>query len=139
MKAAASATDPPLAPFASSRPTHACVGGLPQAHVAAIEAVTTTDVPGPSAGPGVVLRLENLPNPFKVATTIRYALPLAALVRMDVFDLAGRRVASPVRDVWTSAGVHPVEFRAVGLPSGLYLCRLQAGNEVVTRRMLVLR
>jgi hypothetical protein len=85
------------------------------------------------------LRLDNSPNPFGSATSIRFALPSAARIRMDVFDMAGRRVATPVETCWSGAGAHDVSFDTGGLPSGVYVCRLQVGDEFVTRRMLVIR
>jgi hypothetical protein len=85
------------------------------------------------------LRLENAPNPFRSATKIRFVLPAAAQVQMDVFDVTGRRVATPVDDAWSAAGLHEVAFVPAGLTSGVYVCRLQAGSEVTTRRMLVLQ
>jgi len=97
------------------------------------------DVPVPSQGPVVALRIENLPNPFRTSTTITFALPSEAGVTLEVFDLAGRAVATLSRDERTTAGVHRVEFCRGVLPAGLYLCRLQAGSSAVTRKMLLLR
>jgi hypothetical protein len=113
------------------------VGGTPHSGIAATEAVPVVDVPLSSERLPVSARLHNLPNPFRISTTIRYAVPSAAQVRMDVFDLAGRRVECLLRDVWAPAGVYDVEFRPKGLPSGIYLCRLKVGGQVVTRRMVV--
>jgi len=59
-------------------------------------------------------------------------------VTLEVFDMAGRLVATLLRDERTPAGFHQVEFRRPGLPNGLYLSRLQAGRDVLARKMLVL-
>ncbi len=80
----------------------------------------------------------NRPNPFGSATTIAYTLSRAEEVRLEVFDLMGRRVTVLVED-WQMAGPHEVRFEALGLPSGTYLYRLSAGGAVQTRRMQILR
>ena len=49
---------------------------------------------------------------------------------LEVFDLAGRLVATPIRDEPLASGPHQVEFARVGLPSGLYLSRLKTGRDV---------
>jgi hypothetical protein len=56
-----------------------------------------------------------------------------------VFDLAGRAVATLLRDEPVPAGFHHVDFRRPGLPTGLYMSRLRAGRDVLTRKMLVVR
>ncbi len=69
----------------------------------------------------------NHPNPFEARTTISYRLPVSSTVRVEVFDVLGRRVATLV-DAWQEAGSQTVSFGASGLPAGTYLCRLQAGG-----------
>jgi hypothetical protein len=69
--------------------------------------------------------LGNRPNPFRGATTIRYALAKPAHVTVDVFDLGGRRVAS--RDLGLQSGTAgELTFAQPGLRTGLYLYRLRA-------------
>ena len=65
------------------------------------------------------------PNPFNPTTEIRYALPEAADVRLTVYDGLGREVARLV-DGPVGAGHQHATFDAGGLPSGLYLYRLEA-------------
>ncbi len=82
-------------------------------------------------------RLEqNVPNPFRDTTEIRFALPEAAHVQLVVYDLNGREVARLV-DGRRAAGVHRVTWRARGLASGVYLCRLTAGRFIETQRMVL--
>ncbi len=79
----------------------------------------------------------NFPNPFNPVTVIRYRLPVESEVRLEVYDLLGRRMDTLV-DAHTPAGTHEVTFDATGLSSGVYLYRLQAGSyEQVERMMLV--
>ena len=75
---------------------------------------------------------------FNPTTSIPYTLPQQTGVRLAVYDVLGREVAVLV-DTTMPAGQHTVRFDAVGLPSGLYLYRLVAGNFVETRTMVLLR
>lgn len=82
---------------------------------------------------------QNHPNPFNPATQISFALSVAAKVTLRVFDLAGKEVATLVEQEARAAGVHEVRFDARYLPSGVYLYRLQAGDFVQTRKMLLVQ
>jgi uncharacterized lipoprotein YddW (UPF0748 family) len=80
----------------------------------------------------------NYPNPFNPETVIRYDLPRTMTIRLAVYDLLGRQVALLV-DGEQRGGRHDVVFRASGLPSGVYFCRLSGGGRGETRKMLLLR
>ena len=80
----------------------------------------------------------NIPNPFRAQTTLRYALPTAGPVRMSVYDLMGRRVATLVSET-QSAGRKKVVFRAQGLASGTYFVRLRSNGQTLTQRLTVVR
>ena len=84
---------------------------------------------------------QNYPNPFNPSTIIPYQLPMAAHVRLEVFNLLGQRLATLVDGV-RSAGVHMVQWdatdaagRAVG--AGVYIYRLSVGDQTATRRMVL--
>ena len=79
---------------------------------------------------------QNYPNPFNPTTSIPFDLPSTAHVRLTVYDLEGRTVATPV-DRTLSPGRHNVAFDAGRLPSGTYLYRLQAGDRVLHRKMIL--
>ncbi|MBI5473338.1 MAG: T9SS type A sorting domain-containing protein [Ignavibacteriae bacterium] len=81
---------------------------------------------------------QNYPNPFNPTTKIRYALPAVTDVLLEVYNTLGQRVATLV-DGKQGAGYHDVEFTASGIPSGVYYYRLKAGNEVSTRKMVVMK
>jgi hypothetical protein len=87
--------------------------------------------------PGVEL-LPAAPNPFRATTTLAYRLSAAAAVRLAVFDLAGRQVAALV-DQMQEPGTHWVSFEARGLPSGVYLCRLEAAGRTTVRTVALVR
>jgi hypothetical protein len=83
----------------------------------------------------------NWPNPFSSATsgtTIRYRLPTDSRVRLEVFNISGRRVAVLV-DKDMPAGEHNVAFDGSGLAGGVYIYRLMANGDVITRKMLMLK
>ena len=105
--------------------------------------VTVTLPPGPTSTeseelPAAVALLGNYPNPFNPETTIGYALPHTGKVRLVVYDLLGHEVAVLV-DGLQPAGRHAVRFRGDHLPSGPYAYRLQAGDEVVVRTMILVK
>jgi hypothetical protein len=82
------------------------------------------------------LQLEVYPNPVARVATLQYALPEAGPVRLVVYDLLGREVAV------LADGVQPVGRREAplsGLAAGVYVVRLEAGEEVRTQRVTVLR
>jgi hypothetical protein len=88
--------------------------------------------------PGEYLLSQNYPNPFNPSTTITYELPKASQVSLTVYDILGRQVSALVNGK-RDAGVHEVKFDAAGLSSGVYFYRLQAGDFVQSRKLMILR
>lgn len=81
----------------------------------------------------------SFPNPFTTRTTLRFSLPYAAGVRLEVFDLLGRRVATVV-DEELAPGTYERAFEpSAGMASGQYVARLQAGKEQAHIRVTLLR
>ena len=85
--------------------------------------------------PSYVLH-QNYPNPFSTSTTIRYTIPKKDFVRLEVYDMLGRVVAVLVNKA-QSSGDYQVEFNALGLTSGIYFCRLQSGNFIDTKKLIL--
>ncbi len=81
---------------------------------------------------------QNYPNPFNPSTLLRYSLPRAGAVHLEVFNALGQRVAGLVEAVET-AGVHEVRFDGAGLASGMYLYRLTSGAFTAAKRMLLVK
>ena len=79
---------------------------------------------------------QNYPNPFRESTVIRYSLPQTMQVRLTVFDVLGRTVATLV-DRQQAAGVYEAPFEAGSLPTGVYIYRLELDHLRFTRRMLL--
>jgi len=82
--------------------------------------------------------MQNYPNPFNSSTIIRYELPVASRVMLDIYDILGRKVKT-LLDVKEQAGSHQVILDADGFSSGLYFYRLQAGDESHSRHMTVIK
>jgi hypothetical protein len=86
---------------------------------------------------------QNFPNPFNSSTVIRFELPQSGEVELAVYNLAGQKVATLLAGA-REAGGYTVNWdgRDQGektLASGIYLYRLQAGAQVETRKLLLLR
>jgi hypothetical protein len=81
---------------------------------------------------------QNYPNPFNPQTTISFGLPKTGQVRLSVYDLQGRRVATLV-DGERAAGVHRVTFDGSSLASGIYLTHMSADGFAQTRKMILVK
>jgi hypothetical protein len=88
--------------------------------------------------PEAVTLSQNYPNPFNPITTISFSLPQPAEATLSVFDLLGRQIRVLASGT-QPAGSYKVTFDATGLPSGVYLYRLQAGDYVEAKRMVVVK
>lgn len=87
---------------------------------------------------------QNYPNPFNPTTTIQFELPVASRVTIDIYDILGRHVVGAYRNMPLPAGTHQFIWDATdaagnSLASGIYFYRLQAGEFVKSRRMILLR
>jgi hypothetical protein len=87
---------------------------------------------------GSIELFPNYPNPFERTTTVSFRMSEPAHARLVVYDLLGREVFI-VRDGFEAAGIHTTTIDAGHLPSGMYMFRLYAGEQVLTRAMTVLR
>jgi hypothetical protein len=82
--------------------------------------------------------LQNYPNPFNPSTSIQYAVGNRQFVQLKVYDILGNEVATLVNEE-KSPGTYEVEFNATQLSSGVYFYRLQAGDFIETKKMILLR
>ena len=92
--------------------------------------------PAGPPGPSILRFGANYPNPFRGTTTIRYALPDAARVRLSVYDVLGRERTTLI-EADQEAGVYEVVFDAEGLPAGVYFCRIEIAGRSFTHAMIV--
>lgn len=81
---------------------------------------------------------QNYPNPFNPSTTIAYSLPAAGRVSLKIFNLIGQEVAVLVSSEH-GGGAHQVVWNASQMPSGIYLVRLEAANNVAVRKLQLLK
>ncbi|KAA3657868.1 MAG: T9SS C-terminal target domain-containing protein, partial [Calditrichaeota bacterium] len=80
----------------------------------------------------------NYPNPFNPSTQIEFALPKNEHVRLVVFNVLGREVATLINGPM-DAGFHKVTFDASHLSSGVYLYRFEAGKTLLTKKMTLFK
>lgn len=81
---------------------------------------------------------QNHPNPFNPTTTIAFALAKDEFVSLKVYDMLGKEIATLVNGK-QSAGAYSVPFEASQLPSGIYFYTLRAGNNIETKKMLLVK
>jgi hypothetical protein len=98
---------------------------------------TSSELVGSEIPEGLQLS-QNYPNPFNPTTKIDFALPEASQVSLTVYNMIGQQVAT-LEDGFLSAGQHSVSFDASHLSSGIYLYRLQAGDQVMTRTLTLVK
>jgi len=100
--------------------------------------VVSTDVQPTSDLPAVYQLDQNYPNPFNPSTVIGYVIPRSAFVRLELFDILGRRVGTLVSGP-QGFGPHSVVFDGAGLATGVYFYRLSAEGFTQTRKMMIIR
>ena len=88
--------------------------------------------------PQVYSLSQNYPNPFNPVTNIKFSIPAAGNVKLVIFDILGREVKTLLNDV-KPAGNYVVDFNAAELSSGAYFYRLESGNFVETKKMLLVK
>ena len=81
---------------------------------------------------------QNYPNPFNAQTIIEYCLPVASHIDMEIYDLLGRKVIT-LENGQQQAGFYQVTWNAAAQPSGIYFYRIQAGDKVETKRMILVK
>ncbi|MBI5402708.1 MAG: T9SS type A sorting domain-containing protein [Ignavibacteriae bacterium] len=81
---------------------------------------------------------QNYPNPFNPVTKISYDIPKSGFVSLKVYDLLGREIAALVNEV-KAPGSYIVELDASAFASGTYFYRLESGNFISTRKMVLIK
>lgn len=81
---------------------------------------------------------QNYPNPFNPVTNIQFDLPKEGLVTLKVYDVLGREVKNIVNE-FKPAGSYIVSFDGSELSSGIYFYRLEAGDFIQVKRMILIR
>ncbi len=96
------------------------------------------EIPIADLVPGETGLSQNYPNPFNARTIIEYNLPDPSHVTVEVYNLLGNNVVT-LLDESQEAGYHQVTWNAEGQSSGMYFYKIEAGDLVETRRMLLLK
>jgi hypothetical protein len=99
---------------------------------------TVGDINPPFSFSPSAFRLETYPNPFNTTVQIKFALPYSAEVKIEVFDILGREIAALGTGHW-ALGEYRIEWNAEGMPSGIYLVRMEAGAYRDTKKILLLK
>lgn len=81
---------------------------------------------------------QNYPNPFNPSTNINFELPAANFVSLKIYDMTGREVMQLVNEI-KEAGYYTVKFNASMLSSGIYFYKIQAGDFVSTKKMMLVK
>jgi hypothetical protein len=81
---------------------------------------------------------QNYPNPFNPVTKINYALPKTGHVTMKIYDVTGREIQTLVNDI-KQAGNYTVDFNGANLSSGVYFYKIQSGDFISVKRMVLIK
>ena len=81
---------------------------------------------------------QNYPNPFNSITNIKYNIPQSGFVTLKVYNMLGKEVATLVNQE-QKAGEYNVDFDASSLAGGVYMYRIQSGNDTLTKKMMLLK
>ncbi|MGA9291323.1 MAG: ScyD/ScyE family protein [Ignavibacteriaceae bacterium] len=81
---------------------------------------------------------QNYPNPFNPSTTIKFSIPQASFVTLNVYDILGKQITTLVNNE-KPAGNYSINFNASNLPSGVYFYRMQAGSFASTKKFVLLK
>jgi len=131
---------PPAAPFILAGKS----GGFKPQFVECVQFIDAVDENSDFASPLVSpALLQNSPNPFNSATAIAFDLPRPSWVRLDIMNILGENVATLVRATMMR-GHHETTWEGTddngrSMPSGVYFYRLRAGDQVQTKKMLLLK
>jgi hypothetical protein len=97
-----------------------------------------TSVGEPGAHPVTFSLRQNYPNPFNPSTRIVYNLSGRENIKLEIFDILGRKIATLVDGI-REAGEHAVNFDASGLQSGVYFYQITAGTTVQAKKMVLVK
>ena len=81
---------------------------------------------------------QNYPNPFNPSTSIRYELPVLSKVKIMIYDILGREITTLINET-RPAGRYEIKWNASRFSSGVYFYRIQAGNFVQTKKLMLLK
>jgi photosystem II stability/assembly factor-like uncharacterized protein len=81
---------------------------------------------------------QNYPNPFNPRTKISFVIPNSSFVILKIYDILGNEIETLVNEEKPS-GIYEITWNATNLPSGIYFYKMQAGNYIETKKMILLK
>jgi hypothetical protein len=99
---------------------------------------TTVGIGNKNQIPSVYSLSQNYPNPFNPTTNISFSIPRQGMVKLVVYDVIGKEVATLVNEV-KQAGEYNLSFDASKIPSGVYFYKLTSGSFVDTKKMVLVK
>jgi hypothetical protein len=81
---------------------------------------------------------QNYPNPFNPTTSIQFRIPENSFVSLKIYNVLGKEIATLLNEE-KNTGTYEVNFNATNLSSGIYFYKLEAGNFVETRKMILMK
>ncbi len=91
--------------------------------------------------PNEFVLYQNYPNPFNPSTVISYQLSASRNVTLKIYDVLGNEVATLINNEWKEAGYYNYPFSIINyqLPSGIYFYRLQSGEFISTKKLVLMK
>jgi hypothetical protein len=100
--------------------------------------LSPTHIASHLSGPAVFELKQNYPNPFNAATTISFSLPAFEHVRLDVYDILGRKITR-ILDEKLVKGTYKYKFNADNLPTGVYFYRMMVIERHEIKKMVLFK
>ena len=91
-----------------------------------------------SSTPGDFVLYQNYPNPFNPITTIQYSIPKTSFITIKVFDILGKERTNLINEK-KIPGNYEIEFDGSKLVNGIYFYRMQAGDYIETKKMVLMK
>jgi hypothetical protein len=132
-----SATNPSLSTISPPASANASIT-VTSPTISVSEICPLTSVPSESSVTLQFKLLQNYPNPFNLTTTIPFLLPQRTNVTLKVYDVFGKEIATLINKEY-DAGEHSIQFNANDLSTGVYFYRLQAGNFIEQKKMILIK
>ena len=89
--------------------------------------------------PNIFELMQNYPNPFNPSTTIEFTVPVSSIATVNVFNAIGQEVTTLYEGTANAGEYHHVQFTAGTLSSGMYFVRLQSGNKMQLKKMVLMK
>jgi hypothetical protein len=130
---------PEVADIDGSTPVFAFVGGnYINVYFDNFSWVPTDVNDGSNSLPEIFSLEQNYPNPFNPSTSIQFRIPENSFVSLKIYNVLGKEVSTLINEE-KNAGAYEVNFNASALSSGVYFYKLEAGNFVQTRKMVLMK